>query len=136
MIATITESTVISATPTQVWAAVSDVGRVHERLLPGYVSDTRVEGDVRYLTMPTGAVIREYIVSVDDEARRLAYSAVEGFSLPIDHHHASFQVFSDEAGARLVWITDVLPHAAAAEARLRIVRGLQVMRETIEAQAR
>jgi hypothetical protein len=119
-----------------VWSTLSDVGNVHKRLLPGYVADTRIDGDVRYLTMPTGAVIREYIVTVDDDARRLAYSAVEGFRLPIEHHHASFQVLPDDAGARLVWVTDVLPHAAAAEARMRIVRGLEVMRETIEVHTR
>ncbi|WP_067887096.1 SRPBCC family protein [Nocardia vaccinii] len=130
--ATIAETAIIAATPEQVWDALRDVGNVHGRLLPGYVIDTRVEGDMRYLTMPTGAVIREYLVTIDDEARRLAYSAVEGFRLPIEHHHASFQVFPDGDRARLVWITDVLPHAAAGEVRLRVTRGLQVIRETIE----
>ncbi|WP_218026715.1 SRPBCC family protein [Nocardia inohanensis] len=133
VIATVTASAVIAATPDQVWNALRDTGNVHHRLLPGYVTDTRVDGDTRYLSMPGGYVIREHIVTVDDETRRLAYSATDGFRLPITHHHAAFQVFAEPDGrARLVWITDVLPHAAADEARLRIERGLQVIRETIE----
>ncbi|WP_157762132.1 SRPBCC family protein [Nocardia yamanashiensis] len=132
-IATVTAETTIAATPAQVWDALRDTANVHTRLLPGYVLDTRIDGDTRYLTMPTGNIIRELIITVDDETRRLAYSAIEGFQLPLTHHHASFQVLDTPTGqARLLWITDVLPHPAATEARLRIDRGLQVMRETIE----
>ncbi|MDE1675381.1 SRPBCC family protein [Nocardia gipuzkoensis] len=95
-----------------------------------------MDSDVRFLTMPSGAVVRELIVTVDNAARRMAYSAVEGFSLPVRHHHASFQVFPESEGrARLVWITDVLPHDVVEEVRPRIRRGLEVMRESIEKQA-
>ncbi|WP_422615771.1 SRPBCC family protein [Nocardia jejuensis] len=127
------ETAVIDAPPEQVWAALRALDEVHLRLLPGYVLDSRMDGDIRYLTLPSGQVIRELIVTVDDEARRLAYSAVAGFQLPIQHHHASFQVF-EEIGdrTRLVWITDVLPHPAAEGSRIRIVRALEVMRETLE----
>ena len=78
---------------------------------------------MRYLTMPTGAVVREYLVTVDDEARRLAYSAVEGFRLPIEHHHASFQVFPDGDRARFVWITAVLQRVPKGNVDVRIDRG-------------
>ncbi|WP_199523421.1 SRPBCC family protein [Kitasatospora sp. MBT66] len=116
--------------------AVRDVGAVHERLVPGYVLDVRTDGDTRYLTVPGGAVVRELIVSVDDGLRRLAYSAVEGFRIPLTHHHAAFQVFPERAGhCRLVWITDVLPHKMIDQVRPRIVRGAQVMKETLERQA-
>ncbi|MFJ7911267.1 SRPBCC family protein [Kitasatospora sp. NPDC096204] len=123
----------IEADADEVWDAVRDVGAVHRRLIPGYVLDTRVDGDVRHLTMPGGAVIRELIVSIDDDLRRLAYSAVEGFKIPLTHHHASFQVLPEGLGrCRLVWTTDVLPHEMAEQVRLRVVRGAQVMKETLE----
>ncbi|MFJ9772440.1 SRPBCC family protein [Kitasatospora sp. NPDC101157] len=132
-IATIVEDIAVAADADAVWDAVRDVGAVHRRLIPGYVLDTRVDGDVRYLTMPGGAVIRELIVSIDDGLRRLAYSAVEGFELPLTHHHASFQAVPEGPGrCRLVWTTDVLPHEMAEQVRLRVVRGAQVMKQTLE----
>lgn len=130
--ATIRHEIRIEVAPELVWAALRDVGAVHERLLPEYVLDTQIDGDVRYLTLPGGAVIREFIVSVDDEARRLAYSAVEGFRLPVTHHHASFQVLAEYGVSRLVWITDVLPHDVAEQVRARVERGAQVMKETLQ----
>ncbi|MFE5582406.1 SRPBCC family protein [Kitasatospora sp. NPDC056531] len=132
--ATIAEDVVIEADADEVWDAVRDVGAVHKRLIPGYVLDTRIDGDVRYLTMPGGAVIRELIVSIDDDLRRLAYSAVEGFKIPLTHHHASFHVAPEGADrCRLIWTTDVLPHEMAEQVRLRVTRGAQVMKETLEA---
>jgi hypothetical protein len=63
-----------------VWDAVADVGNVHRRLLPGRVSDATVDGDVRMLTMPDGTIVKELIVAVDHQQRRLAYSVVQGTS--------------------------------------------------------
>ncbi|WP_189922245.1 SRPBCC family protein [Kitasatospora xanthocidica] len=133
--ATIVQDIVIEAGADEVWDAVRDVAAVHERLVPGYVLDARVEGDTRYLTVPGGAVIRELIVSIDDDLRRLAYSAVEGFKIPLTHHHASFQVLPEgPEHCRLVWTTDVLPHEMVEQVRPRVVRGAQVMKETLEQQ--
>ncbi len=48
-------------------------------------------------------VVREQIVTIDDEVRRLAYASVGGRAT---HHNASIQVFADGEGRiRLVWIT-------------------------------
>jgi carbon monoxide dehydrogenase subunit G len=134
--ASIRQEILIEATPEQVWAAVRDVGAVHRRLVPGYIVDTRFDGDTRILTLPSGGVVRELIVDVDDEARRLPYAVVEG-RMPIVHHHASFQVFAKGAShSRLVWITDVLPNELAAEIRMRVERGAVVMKQTLEEEAR
>jgi Polyketide cyclase / dehydrase and lipid transport len=123
--ASICQHIVIEATPAQVWAAVRDVGAVHRRLTPGYVVETRLEGDYRILTHSSGSVTRELIIDVDDRERRLAYAVVEG-RMPLLHHHASMQVFADgENRSRLVWITDVLPNDLANDIRIRIERGLR-----------
>ena len=124
---------VIEATAEQVWAAVRDVGAVHQRLMPGYVADTQIDGDTRILLLPDGGRVRELIVAVDDDRRRLAYAVVEG-RMPLTHHHASFQIFADgEHRSRLVWITDALPHERAAEIHVRVERGAEVIKETLEA---
>jgi hypothetical protein len=134
-VASIRKETLIEARPEQVWAALRDVGAVHHRLLPGYVVDTQLDGDIRILTFPSGGVVRELIVAIDDDARRLAYAVIEG-RMPLVHHHASFQVFAEGASrSRLVWITDVLPHALAAEIRLRVERGADIIKQTLEEEA-
>jgi ribosome-associated toxin RatA of RatAB toxin-antitoxin module len=131
---TIHKEIMIEAKPEQVWDAVRDVGAVHRRFVPGYTIDTQLDGDNRILTFANGAVVRELIVSLDDEARRLAYAVVEG-PMPLKHHHASFQVIAEsDSQSRLIWITDFLPDERAAEVRARVDRGAEVMKQTIEAE--
>jgi hypothetical protein len=56
-------------------------------------------------------VARVVIVDIDETRRRLAYSVVR--SERLSHYNASFQVFAEGAGSRLVWIAGLLPNAAA-----------------------
>jgi len=98
----------LGADPAAVWDAVRDWGALHERLVPGFVTDTKVEGGARVVTFASGAVAREVIVTVDEEARRLAYSIVES-PLGLEHHHATVEVFAEGAGCRFVWTADLLP---------------------------
>jgi carbon monoxide dehydrogenase subunit G len=121
----------LEAEPADVWAAIRDVGAIHRRLAPGFVTDTRMDGDARIVTFANGMVVRELIVDVDDAARRLAYAAVGGRST---HHNASFQVFADgERGSRLVWVADVLPHEVAKPIGEMMEQGLRVVQQTLEA---
>jgi hypothetical protein len=90
-----------------VWDAIRDVGAVHTRFARDMVLDTRLDGQDRIVTFANGEVVRERIVGVDSERRRLAYAVVEWRT---SHHNASFQVVPDgRTGCRLVWITDLLP---------------------------
>ncbi|MFI6511089.1 SRPBCC family protein [Streptosporangium sp. NPDC050855] len=131
--ASIRTEVVIDSRPERVWEAIRDVGAVHRRLLPGRVVDTRMEGDVRILLLPGGTVVRELIVDVDDTARRLAYAVIGGTRQAVTHHHASFQVFAEGPDrSRLVWLTDLLPHTLAAQTRVRVERGAQEMKRTLE----
>jgi hypothetical protein len=130
--ASIHKEIVIEVVPEKVWAAVRDVGAVHRRLVPGYAADTHIDGDFRILTMPNGDVVRELILAIDDEKRRLAYAVIES-RMPLVYHHASFQVFAEgKHHSRLVWITDVLPHTLAVEIHPRVERGAIVMKQTLE----
>jgi hypothetical protein len=68
----------IGAQPQAVWDAVRDVGAVHRRLAPGFVTDVKMDGDARIVTFGNGMVARELIVDVDDTARRLVWAVVGG----------------------------------------------------------
>ncbi|MEU8658351.1 SRPBCC family protein [Actinoplanes philippinensis] len=133
--ATVRVETALSVSVQQAWEAVADVGAVHERLLPGRVAAARIDGDTRVLTMPDGWEVRELIIAVDHGQRRLAYTVVEGQRLPLTYHHASFQVFPEGDGSRLVWITDVLPHPMAAHVEARVSRGILEIKQVLEAAA-
>ncbi|QLY33849.1 SRPBCC family protein [Nocardia huaxiensis] len=133
--ASVRHEILINASPQHTWDVIRDVAAVHERLLPGRVTDTRVDGAHRFLTFPDGHVIRELIITIDDRSRRLAYAVVEGARPALDYHHASFEVHDEGGQGRLVWITDILPETAAPEIRIRTEFGITEMKQAIEASA-
>jgi len=136
-IASIRHEVVVARRPDEVWDALRDVGAVHRRLLPGRVQDAHIDGNVRTLTMPDGHIVRELIVAVDDEMRRLAYAVVEGARPSLQHHHATFQVFDEGDGqSRLVWTTDILPDTLADLVRERTARGAVEMKRVLESTER
>lgn len=121
----------IEASPDEVWDAVRDWGALHERLAPGFVVDTQLDGDDRIVTFFNGAVVREMLVDLDDDARRLAWSIIGG---PYTHHNASSQVFPEgENAARFVWIADLLPDELAAPTGEMMQQGTNVVKQTLEA---
>ena len=87
--ASIRREIVIEARPADVWDAIRDVGAVHTRLAPGFVTDTKMDGDARIVTFGNGLVARELIVDVSEDARRLVWAVVGG---RLTHHNASLQV--------------------------------------------
>jgi carbon monoxide dehydrogenase subunit G len=127
--ATLRREVVIAAEPREIWDAIRDVGALHTRLVPGFVVDTRLEGAVRVVTFGNGMVVREPIVSVDDQRRRLAWTA-EGARTT--HYNAVVEVFAEGAGSRVVWTTDLLPDEMAAAIAGMQEEGLAVMKRTLE----
>ncbi|HJS76047.1 MAG TPA: SRPBCC family protein [Burkholderiales bacterium] len=128
--ASIRKEFALAAPAEAVWAALRDVGEVHRRLAPGFVTDCRMDGCERIVTFANGAVARELIVDVDNNARRLAYSAR---TPSIEHHHASAQVFDDGPGrCRVSWVADVLPFATAMVISAMMDEGVAAMRKTLE----
>jgi hypothetical protein len=113
-----------------VWAAVRDVGQVHERLCPGVVTDAHLDGDARVVTFADGFVARELIVDLDDDARRFAYAVVDG---PFTHHHASMHVTAEPGGgSRLTWITDLLPEEIVPVIAGLVDQGAAAMQRTFQ----
>lgn len=131
--ASIREEIIVSSPPSEVWDAIADVGAIPDRLAKGFVTDTRLEGDTRVVTFTNGVVVRELIVDVDHDARRLAYAVIESPSV-IRHHHATFEVFAEpDGGSRVVWVADVSPDEAAAEVVGPMMRaGAEAMVKTLD----
>jgi len=102
---------VVEAATDEVWGALRDVANAAD-LFPGILTACQLNPpDERVVTFANGLVVTERILAIDDEHRRVAYSAR---SDNFDHHSASMSVI--EAGddlTRFVWITDFLPDQAA-----------------------
>ena len=131
--ATIHREVHIQADPDKVWSALRDVGALHTRLCPGFVIDTKMDGDdARIVTFGNGRTARELIVSVDDERRRVAWAILAGGTLI--HYNGAAQVIPlPEGGCRFTWTSDVLPHEAAPTVQAMIEAGIATIKRTQEA---
>lgn len=121
----------VDASPKQAWSAIRDVGALHTRLVPGFVVDTTLEEGARIVTFANGIVAREVIVDLDDQERRLVWSAHGG---RLTHHNASLQVYEAAEGrTRIVWIADLLPHELRSTIEAMIEHGMTAMKQTLDA---
>jgi hypothetical protein len=122
--------TIIEAPAEQVWAVLAAIGEA-QRAFAGVLSDCRLErDDVRAVTFVNGLVVKERIVGVDPGRMRIAYAVIES---GLEHHSASMQVVAASDGAcRFVWVTDVLPHEAAAWIRPLMEEGAQALKAGVE----
>jgi hypothetical protein len=128
--ASIRKEILIEARPDGVWDAIRDVGAIHTRLAPGFVTDTRLEDGARTVTFGNGMVARELIVDIDDAARRLVWAVVGG---RLTHHNGSLQVFAEGAhNCRVVWIADLLPNDLAGAVGGMMEQGMAAMKRNLE----
>jgi hypothetical protein len=127
--ASIYKDIIIDAHPDDVWDALRDFGAVHTRLAPGFVLDTKLDGDTRIVTFANGSVARETLVDCDDKRRRLVYAIA---SERLKQHSASAQVFAESDGrTRFVWITDVLPNEIAPYIDAQMDQGAVAMQKAL-----
>lgn len=124
----------IAAPVDVVWDALRDVGALHTRLVPGFVKDTHLEGNTRTVTFGNGVVVKEEIVSVDGEQRRVAWAVV---GQRFRHYNGAAWVEADpKGGSRFVWIVDLLPDELAASVEQMMNAGIAVVKPTLESAAR
>lgn len=117
-----------------VWSALRDVGALHTRLVPGFVVDTRLEPGARIVTFANGMVIRELMIDVNDETRRVVWSAQSEF---MTHHNGSAQVIQGpDNQTHVVWMADLLPDDAAGPVGQMMEQGMAAMKATLDALAR
>jgi Polyketide cyclase / dehydrase and lipid transport len=122
------------ASPDDAWAAIRDIGALHTRLAPGFVADTKLEAGARVVTFVNGMVVREPIVTIDDEARRLVWSAEGGRTT---HYNASLQVSPRPGGgATVVWVADFLPDDVKPQLTAAIEAGTRAMNRSLDALAK
>ena len=133
--ATIQKEVEIAAPADAVWAVLRDFGGLL-KLAPGFVTGCALEeeGAVRLVTFFNGVQLRERLVTLDDAARRIVYTAFGGRTT---HHNASAQVFAvDAQRCRFIWIADLLPYAVAPAMDQMMARGAEVMRSALTPPAR
>ncbi|MEV0973251.1 SRPBCC family protein [Microtetraspora glauca] len=133
--ASIRKEFIVNATPDEVWDVLGDYGAVHERLAPGFVTNTQLSSDTRTVTFADGTIVHERLVDLDHDNRRVAYTVVGG-SLHPSHHHAWMQALPETGGrTRFVWHTDILPDTLAPPITEFVEHGSTVMREALETAA-
>lgn len=102
-----------AAAPAAVWDAIRDIGALHARLVPGFVVATELVPGGRRVTFGNGTIVVEPIVSLNEDLRRLVWTA-QGGTLGLVHYNGAVQVYAREiGGSRVVWVADVLPDEAA-----------------------
>jgi hypothetical protein len=115
------------ASPSAVWDVIRDIGSLHTRLVPGFVLATELVPGGRRVTFANGLVVVEPIVCMNDDLRRLVWTA-HGGSPYITHYNAAAQVYPREiGGSRVVWTADVLPHEAAEQIATMMKAGASAM---------
>ncbi|NMM88216.1 MxaD family protein [Rhodococcus sp. SRB_17] len=131
--ASVQKEIIIDADPADVWVVIGDFTDGPVRMAPGFVTDSRLdEPDVRIATFADGTVVRERIIALDDQTRRLAYSVIGGTMAPT-HDNASMQVFPHGDGrSRFVWIHDVQPDNLAIPMGAAMEHGLSIFKQMME----
>ena len=128
--ASIRKEIAMSYGASRVWDAMRDFLAVHERVAPGFVTGNAPENGARVLTFANGAVFREWLVSCDDEQRRLVYAIAQP---PFTTYSAAVQILDTGDGAsRVAWTVDFLPNELAGRVDSQMDAALAVMKPTLE----
>jgi carbon monoxide dehydrogenase subunit G len=128
--ATIRKEITVKATVEQAWDVMRDIGALHTRLVPGFVVDTKLEPGARVVTFANGRVVRERIVTIDDDARRLVWSATGDL---LTHHNASAQILEEPDGrSRIIWVADLLPDSMSGAIDQMMDHGMTAMQTTLD----
>lgn len=120
----------IDAPTDKVWDVLRDVGALHTRLVPGFVTATRLNGNAREVTFANGTSVLEDIVSVDDRHRRVIWAIV---GQQFHHYQGTATVEPEDPGCRFVWTADLLPDELAPNVEAMINTGIAIIKKTMEA---
>ena len=129
--ASIHEQLVVEVGADEAWKELRGVGEAHKLFAP-VLADGHLDGDTRTVRFANGMIVHERILDVDDEHRRVAYTALDGPGM--SYHHASMQVVEEGPGrCRFVWITDFLPADIAGNLAPLIAQGAKALKSNLEA---
>jgi hypothetical protein len=128
--ATIRSEIQTRAPASDVWSAIRDIGALHTRLVPGFVTDTKLEPGARIVTFVNGTVLREPIVTLDDEARRLVWTHEGGRA---QHYNGALAVTELAGGlTSVVWTADFLPDDISVSMSKAIEAGMAAMQRSLD----
>ena len=131
--ASITKNIETTAPVQSVWSAIRDIGALHTRLVPGFVLDTVLDGDARIVTFANGMVIREPIITIDEEHDRLVWSA-EGPQF--EHYNSSAQAIEQADDTTVVvWTADFKPDELANVVDEMMTVGAAAMKTALDTNA-
>lgn len=120
----------IDAPVAHVWAAVADFAAVDRRVVPGFVTSCKMDGEARIVTFANGTSAREILIDRDNAHHRLVYAVVENPRLT--HHNASVEVFDEGNGkSRVIWRADFLPAELRPYIDEQMGQGAAVMRKAL-----
>lgn len=125
--ATIRQQIDLDISPDDAWDALKDFGALHERLVKGFVTACESDGQERVVTFVNGLVVREFLIGIDDEHRRLAYAIRDGF----DHYQGTAQIVTKQRGCQFVWHVDLLPDEHAAVVTQLMEQGIAAIGRTL-----
>ena len=119
-----------AAKASDVWSAIRDIGALHTRLVPGFVVDTKLELGARVVTFVNGVTLREPIVSLDDDARRLVWTHEGGRAR---HYNGALEVSELPDGlTSVVWTADFLPDDVHGYFSQAIDAGMAAMQRALD----
>ena len=128
--ASIREERTLDVDPGTAWSAVRLVGEAHRLFAPVLV-DGSLDGDTRTVHFANGMVVQERILAVDDDHRRVAYTALGADG--ITYHHAAMEIDELSPGRCLfVWTTDVLPDQVAGMIAPLMAQGADALKANLE----
>jgi Polyketide cyclase / dehydrase and lipid transport len=128
--ASIRKELVIDVGVEPAWAALRRVGEPHTLFAP-VLAGAEIDGQVRTVRFANGMVVRERILDVDEEHRRVAYAVIDPQGMTF--HHSSMQLeIAGPGRCAFVWITDFLPAEAAAALRPLIDQGTEALKRNLE----
>ena len=118
----------IECAPDTVWQFLGDPARLHE-WFP--ITDCRVEGDKRWIDLPTGITFEEVIHMVDHSQRRFQYSIIN--NLLIKDHFGTLDVLDDGHGHSIVtYQTQCTPNVLALVTAGASEQGLKKAKRLLE----
>jgi len=110
-VTTIYLETSLNLSADDLWNKVADVGGISSLL--DVIMESSCDGDTRTCVTADGGTLKETILGVDHQNRRVAYTITES-PFGLEFHAASMQVIDQGHGkSALRWITDIKPDAAA-----------------------
>jgi Polyketide cyclase / dehydrase and lipid transport len=115
----------LAASAADVWAFIGRPEALHE-WFP--TTSTRVEGDKRWVTLPSGIVFEEQIVLVDNDLRRFQYSII-GNPLVTQHLGTIDVIAITEASCIVVYSTNIEPEVLGLAIGAAAGDGLRTLQE-------